>query len=264
MSPPIRTLRLLPTLTVAVSLTLGSCTFADRPEDGTVLVAVAANFAMTHAELARRFELATGARVVSSTGGTGQLYAQIRNGAPFEVFLAADAVRPMLLEEEGFGILGTRITYAIGRLALFGPRLDSVRSNGADLARADFTNLAIANPRTAPYGVAAEAVLDRVGLDPVAQERIVLGENVGQALQFVRSGAAELGFVALSQVVAEPAHSYWLVPRGFHPPIEQDAVLLQAGGDNPVAHDYLTFLGGGEAASVIRSFGYETSRPSAP
>ena len=252
----------LPVVVGAASLC--SCGSPDSSDVPTLSVAVAANFAEAHGDLALRFELATGARVVSSKGATGGLYAQIRNGAPFDIFLAADAMRPRLLEEEGLGVPGTRFTYATGRLALYGPGLDSVRSGGTDLSSVGVTNLAIANPRTAPYGVAAEAVLGRVSLDPTARSRIVQGANVGQTLQFVRSGAAELGFVALSQVVGEPEYSYWLVPSEYHAPLFQDALLLRAGEENPVARDYLAFLRSDEAKRVIESFGYETGLRSDP
>ena len=243
---------------VVASAALCSCGSPRGSDVPTLSVAVASNFAEAHAELARRYEMATGARVVSSKGATGGLYAQIRNGAPFHIFLSADALRPRLLEEEGLGVPGTRFTYATGRLVLYGPGLDSVRSGGADLSSVGVTNLAIANPRTAPYGVAAEAVLGRVGLDPMARSRIVQGANVGQTLQFVRSEAAELGFVALSQVIGEPEYSYWPVPAEYHAPLVQDALLLRAGEGNPVARDYLAFLRSDEAERVIESFGYET------
>ncbi len=223
-------------------------------------VAVAANFMEAHEELVRRYELTTEVRVVASTGSTGQLYAQIRNGAPFEILLAADALRPRLLEEAGLGVTGNRFTYASGRLALYGPALDSVRSFGADLETAGFTNLAIANPRTAPYGEAAQAVLHHLGLDPELGSRVVRGENVSQALQFVQSGSAELGFVALSQVIGEPARSYWLVPAEYHDPLVQDALLLRIAEENPFARDYLAFLRSDEAERVMASFGYQAAQ----
>ena len=241
---------------LASAVLLGSCGDAGTSTGNTVTVAVAANFARTHEELARRFELATGNRVVQSAGATGQLYAQIRNGAPFDIYLAADDLRPRLLEEEGLGVPGTRFTYATGRLVLYGPELDSVRSDGEDLRAGSFTNLAIANPRIAPYGRAAEEALSRVGIERSARTRIVQGENVGQALQFVRSGAAELGFVALSQVFNGPAHMFWLVPASYHAPLVQDALLLRPGEASPIARAYLDFLRGDEAAGVIESFGY--------
>ncbi len=237
---------------------LAGCGVPDEDAGGgaRVLVAVAANFSRTHAELSRRFEARTGVRVEVSVGSTGQLYAQIANGAPFDVFLAADRLRPRLLEEAELILPGTRFTYATGRLALFGPGLDPVRADGLDLRDPRVVNVALANPRSAPYGAAAAAVLDRLGLTPLLTPRLVRGESVSQVLQFVRSGAAELGFVALAQVIDEPADSYWVVPGGYHPPLDQDGVLLPAAAANAAARDYFAFLGSAEAREVIRSSGY--------
>ena len=228
------------------------------PEAGRIIVAVAANFSRTHDALARRFEARSAAEVEASVGSTGQLYAQIRNGAPFDIFLAADALRPRLLEEEGLIIPESRFTYATGHLALYGPGLDSVRPGGLDLTAPGIVNVALANPRTAPYGAAAASVLGRLGLDGALARRVVQGENVSQVLQFVRSGAAELGFVALSQVVDEPRTSYWLVPAAYHAPLDQDGVLLPAAEGDGAALEYFEFLRSEAAREVIRSFGYTT------
>ena len=244
---------LLPFLFAAVAVGCGDAT---PSEPGTVRVAVAANFGAVQAELARRFEERTGYRVRASPGATGQLYAQIRHGAPYDVLLAADAERPRLLEEEGLGVPGSRFTYATGRLALYGPTLDSVRPGGADLRSGFPTHLAIANPRIAPYGAAAEQVLARLGLAAAVRPRIVQGESIAQTHQFVRSGAAEMGFVALSQVVGEPRRTYWLVPEDHHAPILQDAVLLRRGEQSAAARAYLRFLRSEEARRVIESHGY--------
>ena len=199
---------------------LAGCGVPDEDAGGgaRVLVAVAANFSRTHAELSRRFEARTGVRVEVSVGSTGQLYAQIANGAPFDVFLAADRLRPRLLEEAELILPGTRFTYATGRLALFGPGLDPVRVDGLDLTDPRVVNVALANPRSAPYGAAAAAVLDRLGLTPLLTPRLVRGESVSQVLQFVRSGAAELGFVALAQVIDEPAAATGSSRAGITPP----------------------------------------------
>lgn len=225
-----------------------------------VMVAVAANFHPVQEVLARRFEEISGHRVVSSVGATGQLYAQIVSGAPFDVLLAADAERPRLLEEEGLAVPGSRFTYARGRLALFGPGLDSVRSGGADLRSGRLQRLAIANPRTAPYGAAAEEVLTSLGVAEALRDRIVRGESIGQTYQFVRSGGAELGLVALSQVIEEPERSFWRVPADLHGPILQDAVLLGRAAESPAARAYLSFLRGEEARRIIERFGYEPGR----
>jgi molybdate transport system substrate-binding protein len=222
-----------------------------------VRVAVASNFREAHEALAERFERESGYRVVSSTGSTGQLYAQIRNGAPAHLFLAADAERPRLLEEAGLAVPGTRFAYASGRLVLFGPGLDSVRAGGADLAEGRFTHLAIANPRTAPYGAAAEEVVRSIWTRRLPHHRVVQGENIAQTFAFVRSGAAELGLVALSQVLGEPARSYWLVPEELHSPIEQEAVLLAAGEGNVAAAAFLAFLRTPAARGVMLEFGYQ-------
>ena len=250
----------LPVAAAALPAFLG-CGAGEAPEGGGVIVAVAANFSRTHDELARRFEARTGVEVESSVGSTGQLYAQIRNGAPFDIFLAADGLRPRLLEEEGLTLSATRFTYATGRLALFGPGFDSVRSGGVELTDARVVNVALASPRTAPYGAAAAAVLDRLGLGGALSRRLVRGENVGQVLQFVRSGAAELGFVALSQIIDEPGESYWLVPAGYHAPLDQDGVLLPAADGKGAALQYFEFLRSDEAREVIRAFGYTAPAP---
>lgn len=242
----------------AATLLSAGCGGSPDPRTAEVRVAVATNFAEVQTELAHRFEERTGVRIRASTGASGQLYAQIVNGAPFDVFLSADAERPARLEREGWAVPGTRFTYAEGRLALYGPGLDSVRAGGADLREGGFTRLAIANPRTAPYGVAAEQVLSRLGVDAEARSRVVQGENIGQTYQFVRSGAAELGFVALSQVLDEPRHRYWVVPADHHDPIAQDAVLLREGAGNPAAREYLAFLRSGEAREVIEAAGYSS------
>ncbi|HET9982190.1 MAG TPA: molybdate ABC transporter substrate-binding protein [Longimicrobiales bacterium] len=226
---------------------------------GVVHVAVAANFAGVQELLAQRFTRATGYEVRASAGSTGQLYAQARNGAPFDVFLSADAERPRRLELDGLAVPGSRFTYAAGRLALYAPSLDTVRG-APELRARRWRHLAIADPKTAPYGAAAQEVLRRLGLAAAVADRLVRGENIGQTLQFVRSGAAELGFVAYSQVLGEPARRYWLVPRSLHAPVMQDAALLRAGAANPAARAYLRFLRGDEARRIIESHGYDTPR----
>jgi molybdate transport system substrate-binding protein len=219
-------------------------------------VAVAANFSATQDALAARFTELTGTPVVASAGSTGQLFAQIQNGAPFHVFLSADQRRPEQLEAAGLAVPGSRFSYAEGRLALYGPGLDSVRAGGADLQGRTDARVAIANPETAPYGAAAVAAIEKLGLTQALAPRIVQGESIAQADQFVRSGSAELGFVALSQVIHEPARKYWVVPRELHAPILQDAVLLQPGRDQPAAQEYLDFLKGEEARRIIEGDGY--------
>ena len=246
-----------PTWLFLILVTLAGCTPETNPP-GEVRAAVAANFAEAHEELARRFAARTGYRVRTSMGSTGQLYTQIRNGAPFDVFLAADDQRPARLEREGGAVPGTRFPYSIGHLALYGPGLDSVRAGGLDLRDGKYRYLAIADPKTAPYGESAEAVLKRLGLATAVRPRLVMGENIAQTYQFVRSGAAELGFVALAQVIRDPRRHYWAVPDTLHEPIVQEAVLLVPGADSQPAKAYLEFLRTPEARAVIESYGYAT------
>jgi len=224
-----------------------------------VRVAVASNFAEPARAIAEGFEQASGHAVALSFGSTGKLYAQIRNGAPFQVFLAADVERPRLLEEQGVALPGSRFAYAMGHLVLWSPMPGYVDPAGKVLAAGDFRHLAIANPKLAPYGRAAREVLKHLGLWEVLQARLVRGDNIGQTFQFVQSGNAELGLVAWSQVRRSgqpPFGSWWDVPRAFYSPIEQQAVLL---ADDAAARAFLTYLRGAEARAIIRSYGYGTS-----
>jgi len=225
-----------------------------------VAVAVASNMADAQAELAARFTAATGMVVRTSLGSTGQLYAQIRNGAPFDVFLSADGERPRLLEADGLAVPDSRFVYARGRLVLLGGRGKRVRPGGADLRETDYRYLAIANPRTAPYGAAAAQALVALGLQEVVADRIVRGETIGQAYQYVKTGAAEWGLVALSQVRSDPAQTYWVIPERLHDPIEQEAVLLARAAGNEAAREYVRFLASAEARAVLEAFGYTTTR----
>ena len=223
---------------------------------GDISVAVASNFAGAAEVLEASFERRTDHEVKLVLGSTGKHYAQIRNGAPLDVLLAADEQRPTLLEAEGAAVRGSRFTYARGRLVLWSAKGGYVDSKGRVLEEGDFRHLAIANPRLAPYGVAAKEVLEALGLWRALERRIVRGENIAQALQFVDSGNAELGFIAASQLTAErrTEGSYWEVPETLHSPIEQQAVLLR---DTSAARDFLTFLAGDEAIDIIRRSGYE-------
>jgi molybdate transport system substrate-binding protein len=229
-----------------------------RGESETVRIAVASNFVSTLRVLSNHFELAYHYRVQMIPGSTGKLYAQIRNGAPFDVFLAADVRRPRLLEESGNGIRGSRFTYARGRLALWSPRKDFVDDHGEILETDRYHHLAMANPRLAPYGAAARAVLQKLNLWPGLQSRLVYGENIAQTYQFIAGGNAELGFVALSQLYRhgeKTSGSHWLIPRSLYPPIEQQAVLIQA---TVPARAFLSYLGSEDARKIIRSRGYDT------
>ncbi len=225
------------------------------------LVAVASNFARAARALEAQFEDNGSHSITIVSGSTGKLYAQIVNGAPYDVFLAADQHRPALLEEEGRVVDDSRFTYAAGRLSLWSPDSSRVAVDGAStLSRGDFQRLAIANPRLAPYGAAAEEALEALGLAESLAAKLVTGENVGHVYSMVATGNAELGFVSLSQVlttVEADAGSRWDVPVELHGPIRQDAVLLDHGRANAAAAEFLHFLRGSTARRLIESFGYE-------
>ncbi|WP_296507626.1 molybdate ABC transporter substrate-binding protein [Rhodoferax sp.] len=224
-----------------------------------VTVAVAANFGIPAQKISALFSAASGVKVQLVPGSTGKLYAQVRNGAPFHVFLSADDETPSRMVREGLALAGSQSTYATGRLLLWSPRSGVVDGQGAVL-RSDFRHLAIADPKLAPYGQAAIETLDALGLRAAVQGRLVQGESMGQAYQFVASGNADLGFVALSQVMVGgkiSTGSAWLVPASWHTALKQDAVLLQAGKDLPAAQAFLNFLRTEPARQVMRSYGYE-------
>ncbi len=226
----------------------------------SVHVAVATNFAPTCRVIADSFTTATNYEVVISDGSTGKLFAQIENGAPYEVFLSADAARPRNLEVGRTAVASTRFTYALGRLALWSAR-DGFVTGEAVLRGDAFRHLAIANPALAPYGAAAREVLQHLDLWDRLQPKLVLGEDIGQAFHFVSSGNAELGFVALSQLAAEKGGSRWLVPTRLHAAIEQQAVLLQPGKDDPAARAFLDYLQAGDARRLIERAGYGLPSP---
>ena len=227
---------------------------------GEVQVAVAANFAGPMERIAAAFQRDTGHKAILASGATGKFYAQIRNGAPFEVLLAADDATPARLDAEGRVVAGSRFTYATGRLVLWSAREGVVDANGAVLRTASYRHLAIANPKTAPYGAAAIATLDKLGLGASVRPRIVQGENIAQAWQFASSGNAELGFVAQSQDWRDgkfTSGSGWIVPAAMHAPIRQDAALLKKGAGNPAAQALLRYLKTDKAKDMIRAYGYE-------
>lgn len=225
-----------------------------------VQVAVAANFTAPIQAIAKDFEKDTGHTLVAAFGATGQFYAQIKNGAPFEVFLAADDTTPARLESEGATVKGSRFTYAVGTLALWSATPGYVDDKGEVLKANRFQHLSIANPKAAPYGLAATQVLDKLKLTEPTRGKIVEGQNITQAFQFVSTGNAELGFVALSQVYQDGklgSGSAWIVPAELHDPIRQDAVILEKGKDNPAARALVDYLKGPKAAAVIKSYGYQ-------
>lgn len=222
-------------------------------------LAIAANFAAPAGALAEQFSRDTGHRLAISAGSTGKLYAQIRNGAPFDVLLAADEETPRRMERERLAVPGSRFTYALGKLVLWSPKKDLVDDKGEVLQKAAFKRLAIANPKLAPYGAAAVEAMKRLGVWPLLQGRLVQGENIAQAFQFVASGSADLGFVALSQIAERgkgSAGSHWLVPPSLHAPIRQDAVLLLHGARNAAAQEFLAYLRSARARESIRGYGY--------
>jgi molybdate transport system substrate-binding protein len=225
-----------------------------------VTVAVAANFAAPMKAIAQDFERASGHKVVLAFGATGQLYAQIRNGAPFAILLAADNETPAKLEREGLAVPGSRFTYATGRLVLWSAQPGLVDAHGTVLRNGQFARIAIANPKLAPYGAAALETLANMGLRERTVPNLVEGSNITQAFQFVASGNAQLGFVALSQVLENGqlrGGSAWVVPSSLHAPILQDAVLLLPGKDQPAAAALLKYLQSDKAKAVLRAFGYE-------
>lgn len=220
------------------------------------IIAVASNFSHPVREIARAYKDSTGVEVELVMGATGTLYAQIQNGAPFAVFLAADEKRPRLLDESGQIIVGTRSSYAQGRLALWSPDLEWIIEGPEILEAADFNHLAVANARLAPYGRAAEETLKKLGIWDRVQSRLVRGQNIGQTFSFVKSGSAPLGLVSVSQIMALPPDergTWWLVPADFHSPIDQQAVLLQ---DTPEARGFLEFLHSLPARDIIQRYGY--------
>lgn len=221
-------------------------------------IAAATNFATVLPQLTARFQRGTSHALTISMGSTGKLFAQIVNGAPFDILLAADQERPERLEQAGLAVPDSRFTYAVGRLTLWSADPDRIGPDGVEALHAPFHHLAIANPDLAPYGRAARETLESLGLYAELADRLVLGENVGQAQAMIATGNAELGFVARSSLVAEqaPGGSRWDVPAALHQPIRQDAVLLVRAIDNAAARAFLTYLTAAEAQGIIRRAGY--------
>ena len=225
-----------------------------------VQVAVAANFAAPMQKIAAAFEKDSGHKAVLSFGATGKFYAQVRNGAPFAVLLAADDETPARMQKDGLAVPGSAFTYAIGQLVLWSADSAVVDAQGAVLNAPLNGKLALADPKLAPYGVAAMQVLQQRGLVDKLRPHFVMGENIAQTFQFVKTGNASLGFVALSQVMQDgkiSTGSAWVVPAALHEPIRQDAVLLQQGANNPAAKALLQYLRSDTARAVIRAYGYQ-------
>lgn len=243
------------TATVAILLAMLAGLTPAMARAGTVHVAVAANFTAAAKEIAGLFAAATGHNAILSFGSTGQLYTQISQAAPFEVFLAADRTRPARAIDDGHAVAGSQVTYAVGRIVLFS-RDPALVTGEATLRHGGFTQIAIANPATAPYGAAAIEAMQALGVYGALRDRLVQGTNIAQAYQFVETGNAELGFVALSQLTGHDRGSRWIVPFRLYTPIAQDAVLLNPGAGNPAAAAFLRFLQGPEAGAAKRKYGY--------
>ena len=220
-------------------------------------VAVAANFTDPAKEIAQQFQTKTGHKAVLSFGATGQFYTQITQAAPFHVFFSADQSTPKKLVDEGLAVGDTLFTYAVGKIVLFSTNASLVTGEQT-LRDGKFNKIAIANPTVAPYGEAAIETMKALRVYDALTSKIVQGSNIAQTFQFVETGNAELGFVALSQVITRKDGSRWLVPANLYTPIRQDAVLLKTGATNEAAKSFLTFMKGPEAAAVIEKFGYGT------
>ena len=239
---------------------LAVASLAGLAQAAEVNVAVAANFTAPMQKIAAAFEQDTGHKAILSFGSSGKFYAQIKNGAPFQVLLSADDQTPARLEREGQGVSGTRFTYAIGKLVLWSRQPGLVDDKGDVLRTGRFNRVALADPKLAPYGAAAVQVLGGLGLMSSLAPKFVQGENIAQTYQFVATGNAEIGFVALSQVFADgklTQGSAWMIPAKLHAPIRQDAVLLGPGKDNAAAAALMAYLRSDKVRAVIRSFGYD-------
>jgi len=227
-----------------------------------ITIAVASNFTAVMAEIVTGFEQKSEHRVQVASGSSGRLYAQIVNGAPFQLFFSADQAKPLALVDAGQAIIDSQFTYAIGRLALWSSQADLANSHREALQQGQFNKLALANPRLAPYGIAAVEVLESLDLAGVTQSKWVQGENIAQAFQFVATGNADLGFVALAQLKqngADSSEGYWLVPENLHTPIRQDAVLLNAGNSSIAAVEFMRFMHSEHAGIIIKAYGYQTA-----
>jgi molybdate transport system substrate-binding protein len=246
-------------MTLRLMLAAASTLFLVAAQAGEVRVAVAANFTAPMQKIAQAFEQDTGHKAQLAFGATGKFYAQIKNGAPFAVLLAADDETPARLEKEGLAVTGTRFTYATGRLALWSKQPNLVDDKGEVLRSNSFIKIAIADPKLAPYGIASMEVIHKMGVQANVVPKLVQGESIGQTYQFVSTENAQLGFVALSQISFDgriSQGSAWVVPQSMHTPLKQDAVLLNAGKDNAAAVALLKYLQADKAIAIVRSYGY--------
>jgi molybdate transport system substrate-binding protein len=243
---------------LAMAVLVSASATSSRAEETTI--AVAANFTSAAKRLGAAFEASSGHRVVFSFGSTGQLYAQIAHGAPFDAFLAADEARPERAVADDLGVEGTRFTYAIGVLVLWSADPDRIDGTPAVLSDPTLRHVAIANPATAPYGAAAIETMRALGVLEGLESRLVAGKSISQTYQFVATGNAPVGFIAASQVKVDDTGSHWAVPEDMHGPLRQDAVLLEHGRDNEAAKAFLEFLRGAEAIKMIEELGYRAPR----
>ncbi len=243
-------------IVIALALLL----FSQSNWAATVLVAVASNFSKPMTEIAAAFEQATGHNAKLSFGSSGKFVSQLENGAPFEVLLSADDKGPQKLEQAGLAVPNSHFTYALGKLVLWSATPGYVDDQGKILSTDGFKHLALADPKLAPYGAAAIEVLKGLNLQDTLKPLLVLGENIAQAHQFVSTGNAELGFVALAQVIENgkiATGSGWIIPSNLHAPIKQDAVLLTLGAENPAANALLNYLKSAPALAIIEKYGYD-------
>jgi molybdate transport system substrate-binding protein len=245
---------------VRIAALFAALAFSSHALAGQVQVAVASNFTAPLQAIAAEFEKDTGHSVLASFGASGQLYAQIQHGAPFEVFLSADESTPTKLDSAGLGVSGSRFTYAVGNLVLWSATPGYLDGSDARLKANQYKHLALANPKAAPYGLAASEVLEKLGLSAAVKDKLVEGQNITQTHQFIATGNAELGFVALSQVYQDgqlSSGSAWIVPSELHTPIKQDGLILKKGEHNPAAAAFTAYLKGAKAAALITSYGYQ-------
>ncbi|MDD1623405.1 MAG: molybdate ABC transporter substrate-binding protein [Methylococcaceae bacterium] len=251
---------MLQTTLSRVFITLALLLVGQTSWAASVLVAVAANFSKPMTEIAAEFEKATGHSAKLSFGSSGKFVSQIENGGPFEVLLSADEKSPQKLEQSGLTVPDSQFTYALGKLVLWSAKPGYVDNQGKILTTGGFKHLALADPKLAPYGLAAMEVLKKIGLMEKLQPLFVQGENIAQTYQFISTANAELGFVALSQVIENgkiATGSGWIIPGDYYAPIRQGAVLMKKGAENPAAPALLDYLKSAPALAIIEKYGYD-------
>ena len=238
-----------------------TCACFDTVHAEEIHAAVAANFTAPMKDIAAQYEEQSHHTVILSFGSSGKIFAQIQNDAPYDIFLSADQEKPKALEKAGATVPGSRFTYAIGALALWSAKKDFLNNEFEPLRTGRFNKLALANPRLAPYGAAAVEVMEALNLKQATESKWVMGENIAQTYQFIVTGNADLGFVAMSQIIDKgkvKEGSAWIVPNELYSPIRQDAVLLKRAEDSVAAQDFLNYLKSEKALSIIHSYGYQT------